>query len=334
MTFTLFSSNLVWALRDAILHVAHAPADSCWTRMQNLMLTVVAVVFYHLGRREGSMPRREHTSEKSLSIDPRITSTRENLESLRAGCRNVVVLPALVTTLGELAKLVTAVGSIVRAGGVVVLVDDGSPINVNSVVRDRPFVVLVKHAENYGPGAARNTGLEVALEVFSPSFIAFTDADCVVDSGWLYEHARHQREEPGVWSGQTAALRPGYIARYHDAMGTLNGRRNATGGLIYGPTCNLSVASTILRTARFDERFPSAAFEDVEFCVRLIKSDIVPRYARSALVRHDYALTLSDFARQFHRYGTGHSLMEFIHPDFNNWYAFSSNIPVDRGHQR
>lgn len=83
-----------------------------------------------------------------------------------------VVIPALVRTDGELARLVALVGSLAPLR--VIVVDDGSPMTF-----DLPATScsVIRRADTGGPAAARNSGLAA---VATP-IVAFVDSDCVFD---------------------------------------------------------------------------------------------------------------------------------------------------------
>lgn len=78
---------------------------------------------------------------------------------------------------------------------------------------------------------------------------------------------------------------------YHDVFGTLNGRSLPDRSLLYGCTCNLSIDTTIVNIM-FDESFPLASFEDVEFCVRARKHGLHLKYEPKAIVQHFYEASL------------------------------------------
>jgi glycosyltransferase involved in cell wall biosynthesis len=63
----------------------------------------------------------------------------------------------------------------------VIVVDDGSTDATRAVATEHPVVTRVVDGQGRGPGAARNAG--VALS--TGPVIAFTDADCAPDPGWL-----------------------------------------------------------------------------------------------------------------------------------------------------
>ena len=63
----------------------------------------------------------------------------------------------------------------------VVLVDDGSTDGTAEIAARHPIVTRVVPGGGRGPGAARNAGVSASEGVV----IAFTDADCEPDPGWL-----------------------------------------------------------------------------------------------------------------------------------------------------
>lgn len=82
-------------------------------------------------------------------------------------------LPALLDALGGLDPV---------PGGIeVVVADDGSTDGTGQLARAHPAVTRVVHTGSVGPGAARNAAVAVA----TGDVIAFTDADCAPEPGWL-----------------------------------------------------------------------------------------------------------------------------------------------------
>jgi glycosyltransferase involved in cell wall biosynthesis len=63
----------------------------------------------------------------------------------------------------------------------VIVVDDGSTDATGRIARESVVVKRVLRCEGVGPGAARNAAAAVA----TGDVLAFTDADCEPDSGWL-----------------------------------------------------------------------------------------------------------------------------------------------------
>jgi glycosyltransferase involved in cell wall biosynthesis len=63
----------------------------------------------------------------------------------------------------------------------ILIVDDGSKDDIASIVAKYPLVKLIRHPENQGLAAARNT----AWQNLDTEYIANLDADCVAESDWL-----------------------------------------------------------------------------------------------------------------------------------------------------
>jgi hypothetical protein len=59
----------------------------------------------------------------------------------------------------------------------------------------------------------------------------------------------------------------------------------------------------------FDEQFPDSAFEDMDFCVKLIKSGHGISFEPLAMIIHDYNATWLGFSKQFKKYGKSEAIM-------------------------
>lgn len=251
--------------------------------------------------------------------------------------RVVVVVPARIQTAAEVKRLkalLVALARQTRAGHVVV-VDDASPAWPHT-----PGVEVLRLPRNVGPAAARNLGLQRAMAL-GAEVVAFTDADCVPASDWIEQFVtafRRDRSAHAI-SGCTRSLDRSWLGRYHERNGTLNGRRLAeSDGLLYGPTCNLALCADLAAGLRFDEGFPLAAGEDIEFCCRAIKAGWRIRHSEHAIVRHDYGYDQlgvvgrwKRFWRQFRKYGQGERVLLEKQPDYPCLFAGSREIPVGVG---
>ncbi len=69
----------------------------------------------------------------------------------------------------------------------ILVIDDGSRDATAEIAARYPDVTLVRHPQNSGLGAARNTAFRTARN----ELVASIDADCVPDPGWLAGLARH-----------------------------------------------------------------------------------------------------------------------------------------------
>lgn len=187
----------------------------------------------------------------------------------------------------------------------VYVVDDASPADYEV---DPGTAERIRLDKNSGPARARNVGIERALAA-GAEHVLFTDHDCVLDRAWN-EHMTGFLEstEFGAVGGMTYALGSTLLDYYHDVNGTLNGkwllpdRRQ----LWYMPSLNFGMKAEVARDFGFDERFPTAAGEDVDICLR-IRSKHQIGFCAQAKLWHDfgYRSTLTGlprFVRLFMKY--------------------------------
>lgn len=241
---------------------------------------------------------------------------------MESSARTIAVIPAYLSRPhhpGQLTRCVGALLSGPEPAGVVV-VDDGSPLAMPPLPER---VEVVRLAANAGPAAARNRGLERGLSL-GAEVVLFTDVDCVPAPGWAREMATFLKAGPYVAAGGvTQSLGTTLLNRYHDFAGSLNGRwlLPERKELVYAATCNMAVRAGALAQVRFDERFPAAAGEDVDFCLRLRAHGPIGLATR-AVVRHDFGYPgtwrgLEAFRRMFRRYGEADPLIWDKHPELH-----------------
>lgn len=235
----------------------------------------------------------------------------------------IAVIPAYLVHPHESSQLQRCVAALCAQPLVrrVLVVDDGSPLPFPPLP---PSVELLRQDRNRGPAAARNRGLVRALEL-DPDAVLFTDVDCIPTPGWA-EAMQAQLRAVGVVAagGVTRSHGSTMLDRYHDFNGTLNGRWLGPdrAGLMYAPSCNLAVRASALAGVRFDERFPTAAGEDVDFCVRLRLRGTIALAPR-AIVHHDFGYGstwagLTRFLGVFQRYGEADPLLWELHPELRH----------------
>lgn len=179
-----------------------------------------------------------------------------------------------------------------------IVVDDGSTdyteTVANSYEDDR--LTYIRHEENHGASAARNTGIEYA----SGEYIAFLDSD----DEWLprklerqvAELERRPPEWVAVYCGVGIADNAGVIRDFARAAGLcrLSETEGAEGGAelvedVLLDRLHTSAGSTLLVTANvveaidgFDESFQR--FQDPEFLIRVLRQGKLA-YADETLVR-------------------------------------------------
>lgn len=162
------------------------------------------------------------------------------------------------------------------------VVDNGSGDRTVGALRPYGQWITVLHEPRRGPAAARNAGVRRAAS----EVIAFTDADCVVDPGWLLPLVA-ALEEPavGVAGGEIRALPPANdVERFGE---TIHDHRLAIEALAPPYAITMSWASrrvVLLELGGFDECCRRA--EDVELSYRMLQAGYQLVFAPGSLVYH------------------------------------------------
>ena len=185
----------------------------------------------------------------------------------------------------------------------VIVVDDGSGA---PPAPDAPSLdVTILTQPHAGPAAARNTGAARARG----DYLAFTDDDCMPETGWL--RALAARAVPGVdqvLGGRTvnALATNVYSSATQLLLDYLHEWHTHRGGAAFFPSNNVAVPTALFRArGGFDVGFPLAAGEDREFCDRWVRAGGRLVYVPDAVVRHGHPLTLARYWRQHANYGRG-----------------------------
>ena len=190
----------------------------------------------------------------------------------------------------------------------VLVVDDGSPVPLAGLAdRFRGQIDLtVLRQKRAGPARARNAGAISARG----RYLAFIDDDCTPEPGWLAALAAQFAATPddmlggatvnaisdSVYAEASQDLLD-YLYRYFDAHP--DGER-------FFASCNLAApAEPLRRMGGFDGRFPLAAAEDRDLCLRWLGEGRSLTYVESAVVRHSHEMSLPGFCRQHFSYGRG-----------------------------
>jgi len=213
---------------------------------------------------------------------------------------SVLIVPCFIKTKWDLDCLLRLLGT-VREQTVpfehVYLMDDASPMDY---FVEPSFAENVRLPSNGGPARARNVGIERALAA-GARHLLFTDHDCVLDTGWNEQMTRFlETTSFGGVGGMTYSWGSTLLDYYHDINGTLNGKwlLPAKKELWYMPSLNFGMKAAVATDFTFDERFPTAAGEDVDLCLRL-RSKYKIGFCPSARLWHDfgYRSTLTGLRR-------------------------------------
>jgi glycosyltransferase involved in cell wall biosynthesis len=190
-----------------------------------------------------------------------------------------VIIPArdAAATLGAtLAAIARQDGG---AGREVIVVDDGSADDTVAVAQASAVEVRVIRAAGSGPAAARNLGAAAA----AGRILAFTDADCVPEPGWL---------AAGLAATESADLVQGRVLPPHDAdIGPYDRYLAVTSEYGLYETANLFVARELFhRLGGFESiltpRRGIELGEDVWLGWRARRAGARTAFSEAALVRH------------------------------------------------
>lgn len=160
----------------------------------------------------------------------------------------------------------------------VIVTDDGAKSSAESLVLERfPWARWIKGLRR-GVAANRNFGASHAIG----DWLAFVDDDCIPAAGWLeaYASAVATFPECGVFEGRTS---PKGLQTRADQECPVN----LKGGQLWG--CNFAIRRQLFFDLQgFDERFPMAGVEDIDFQVRLEKRGCKIHFLPDALVQHPW----------------------------------------------
>jgi len=212
----------------------------------------------------------------------------------------------------------------------VILIDDCSSVNYEF---PNHFIQL-KQKKNLGPAKARNKGIELVLQQ-QMDIIAFTDSDCILDKEWTKQIIFHFQKDKNcsLVSGNTISCDKNWFGTYHNINGTLNGRKfQESDKLLYGTTANLAITAEVARQIKFNEQFPDAAGEDIEFCFRANKAGFAIKFNEKVIANHHYGYTknffsnLRKFRKQFMKYGKGESILLEQIPEYYTYFDKTEEI--------
>lgn len=156
----------------------------------------------------------------------------------------------------------------------VIVTDDGSKTNAEKLVHEKyPWARWVEGPRR-GPAANRNNGARHA----QGEWLVFTDDDCLPSPQWLEEYKKAIEEKILVYEGKT-------ICKIGIQSPLMTAPVNLTGGYLW--SCNMMTHKILFdELSGFDENFPYAAMEDVDFRERLKQRGYEFPFVEGATVDH------------------------------------------------
>ena len=211
-----------------------------------------------------------------------------------------------------------------------IVVDDGSEDGTAALLRDAVLAGRLRSLSpgHGGPARARNAGARAA----AGEILVFLGDDTAPEPGFLLAHDRAHREGGaaravlGYTGWDEARMRVTPLMRHLNERGLQFGfsliadRENVPFNFFYASNVSLPRES-FLALSGFDETFPYAAWEDVEFAYRARRA--VPPlgivYRPEARARHDHPLSVLGFRRRQHLSGLAGAVFASKHPEMSDW---------------
>ena len=198
----------------------------------------------------------------------------------------------------------------------VILVDDGSSDETQSIVKKFPFVRNIRQ-ENQGLSAARNRGIAAALG----EIVAFTDSDCRADEDWLYYLVGDLQRTDYIGMGGHNLLPPEDSPVAAVVMASPGGPAHVMltdTEAEHIPGCNMAFYKAALdQIGGFDPVFRKAG-DDVDMCWRLQQQGYKIGFSAAGFVWHYRRSTLRAYLNQQNGYGEAEALLLRKHPQYFN----------------
>lgn len=206
----------------------------------------------------------------------------------------------------------------------IIVVDNGSADKTAEVVNHYPVRYLWEGRR--GAASARNRGIEAS----QGEILAFTNADCVVTTGWLTELIREfDTDGIGAVEGEIVAYPPvSPVERYRAMTRSSSYRaRHASPLSPYVSTQNVAFRRKVFdRIGLFDSRLEGAL--DIDFTWRFLQqTDLKLRHNPRAIVFLRHRRTGTDFFRQYMKYGRGLAMLRAKYPGRLQW-GWQQELPA------
>lgn len=209
----------------------------------------------------------------------------------------------------------------------IIVIDDGSTDNteqkIKPLIKSANCSVTYLKQKNKGPAAARNLGIKNA----KGDIILLIGDDIIPSKNFLKEHVTWHKDYP---EENIAIL--GYTTWFPELKITPymhwleNGgpqfhyqdlRHGEVVSYKYFYTSNISLKRKFLSDEIFNELFPYAAYEDIEFAYRLSKKGLKIIYNKNALAFHHHEISLENYSKRAVYAGISRVILANLHKEFS-----------------
>ena len=196
----------------------------------------------------------------------------------------------------------------------IIVVDNNSSDETAAIVTRYP-VRLVHERHKQSSYAARNRGVQEA----QGEWLAFTDADCIVDSGWLSRlMVGHEDPSVGGLAGRVVPAQPvSLLEQFAVSRGQVSQDVSmANSFLPVAITANVAYRRQVWEgLGGFDETMISSGDMNFAWRLQLLHCKTI-RFNRAAMVFHQHRASFRAFWKQHRIYGFGTAMLYDQFPDY------------------
>ena len=267
-------------------------------------------------------------------------SSKTPNREVKSNYKSSVVIPTNLTDLDngrltQLRNLIMSLSSWENLSGLWII--GRIPEQAATILGEFENLEIMNVDEDKGPAKARNIGIEKALAK-GMDLLVFMDDDVVSPINETFKSVCNNAVRSRViYSPKIESYSSTCFDLFHDLDGTLNGVYESDTEhkcLVYGTTCVMIAPASVFKNGlRFDEDFPLAAGEDIDFCIRAKAKGIEVIPADGLIVKHDFGYnesndSLTRFVSRFVRYGEGNRLIKSRQPEYFDALTHSERRPT------
>lgn len=209
----------------------------------------------------------------------------------------------------------------------IIVVDDASTDGTYETLRTLSGCKVIRHTEQGGPGAARNTGVEASRG----DLLVFLDSDCWASStDWLSHHVRaHEIQDDCAVTGRVKGVHHTYGGAVDSYMNwyMFSGKPGRTYSDPRISMANVSVSRQVFdRIGPFRTILP--VLEDVDWSYRATDGGIHFRLSREAIVCHQDREGLIAAFRHQRLFGYYKRIIRHLHPHSRYAWLYPENLAV------
>ena len=217
----------------------------------------------------------------------------------------------------------------------VLVINDHSEAGFSTMVRQKYENCKVIDSDGYGPGYARNLGIEKS----SGEFLFFTDSDCIVADNWIINGYRiFKQNNPVVIQGVPwlfQKTKNPEFGKCEESLYEIMFRKYVNGNsTVMTDSRNLLFSKSItdyLGRKAFSEKTEKATAEDRVFGEKCNQLGIDVFFSLDVQVFHEDPSDMKYVCHQKYRHGSGRVLIWKEKQDFNYLADRYFHIPIAKG---